>query len=127
MKNFRYETPVLTQIDGTNIYETNDGEIFFPGHSLLSWYELGEELPEKISLGISSKPTKQAVLVKIREYCDIYCSGDTFQMKEDTNKRLPYSRVYIGFRRFLEKLEPFKSMGHSETLLVYVTLYIHSK
>jgi len=127
MKNFRIETPVLTEWGDSHIYETNDGEIFFSDYMFLPLYELGEELPERVSLVISSRPTKQAVPFQIKRYVDIYCDGADFEMKEKENKRCRYSRVFSGFRRFLENQEPFKSMKRRETLLVYVTLYIHSK
>jgi len=125
MKNFRYETPVLYRESLWGTYDDNDGNMFLPDDQVSALYEVGEELPERISLVVSSKPTKQAVLMRIKRYDDTY--WDTFLMREELNKSCKYFRTYSGLGEFLDNLEPFKSMGHSETILVYVTLYIHSK
>ena len=126
MKNFRYETPILYREFLWGTYDDSDGNMFLPDGKVSTLYEVGGELPEKISLVISSKPTKQAVPMRIKRYYDDPF-WDTFLMGEELNKRCKYFHTYSGLREFLEDKEPFKSMKRRETLLVYVTLYIHSK
>jgi hypothetical protein len=134
-KSWLVETPVLRYFDWMRAFQLEAyhplqkeyPDSFVVGYHFLSLMfdmkdivDKGVVIENRISLRFSSKPSKQSVPVRVRNFGTL----NGLRWKKEGSHR-QYSFLWQEFEEWLSNQKPFCDLKRDESIIAHVTMYIH--